>query len=638
MATLRFQFGSTEIEVPAAEAAQHSGLASEVMVCGGRAIDLAAMVGAPISQEFARRFANLFGQGERLPMPLAECEAFLALADYIQAEGEGERGVEGVVDVLLQHIAAGRLPAGPLAYRQLFKYRPAETGAALGGAMAEAYRRGALPTALLADAVAVLGPEYALAFKPLAYPFIPVAGFPDPERAFTCDPLAARAAPDYAAASADLVSFHGMPGLSDAPRARLVAPAVAWGRIAGVLPGMPWRTADGRGGVLLGGGFPSLCLAGNWAAFEAECDLDLFVWGADEAARRGAFSCALEYLAARGAAFETLHSVVRAVLPGMPEVQLINSDVGTPLEVLANFDASHIQAGWDGERFICTPEWAFYSPRGQSLLVRHTVRYHRLLKLVRRGWEPVTLQAKVLVLPARRSWASVYLAPGFTLRVWASHEHLLAEWRSAEWSQQRTRGRLWDALPNRLWRVMSELGEGEHHFAVSALPAYGRFSIAGLPPGRPELDWAATSLADTLAIPASATFRNGFSRYVEVNLAPRNGGNEAVFLRGCRLVEAGLSDVRRDGVPCGSSHAEWVTVEGTPSAAGGAADLHAPGEPGPAVTITATVMSDTVLDEGDQCVDLRVISGRTFNCLLTRCTPPWTKRQAHLLVCCYLQL
>ena len=221
-----FKFGDAEVDVPSTKAESLSGLASEMQMLGGLTVTVNVMgaldgLSGQVSREFARRFANMFGEAEDEPMSVRECEVFLGLVDYIQMAESAEcrSAVEGVVDVLLSHIASGRLPSESAAYRKLFACRPRETARALQKTLGKAYAEGGLPLQHIADAIAVMGPEYALAFKPHAYPFIRLRPTTSTdyistvaaEDVFLCDPLLACAGPDYVGALGDLVHFEGTP-------------------------------------------------------------------------------------------------------------------------------------------------------------------------------------------------------------------------------------------------------------------------------------------------------------------------------------------------------------------------------------------------------------------------------------------
>lgn len=603
---LDFDDGSV-VRVPVEVARERSQLLDEVMETTG---EEALRLSGACSTTFGHALTAMLGPAEPR-LSSRECERLLDLRDFLQVSLLPCNTTRDVVARLLTDVADGYLPDART-YRSLFALNAGGTFDAVKERSTRSYAAGALDQSHVAEAVAVLGPEYAYAFQPHQFPHYG-AGTATP--VFLLDPFEARRAPWFSDADDRILEFEApvvaAPGL--------VSAEVAAARLEKLpLEGLPWRQQPeeddhgghgGHGGVVLAGGWASLAICGNFEAHAASSDLDLFVWGPTLEARRAAFRATVRWLVARGATLEACGSVLRASVAGLPEVQVINSDARSVEAVLANFDCSHAQVGWTGDRWVASPEFCHFAPHGVSLLVRSTVRYPRLLKLHARGW----------TLAMRQSCARIARAPG--LRLAPGYPLLVLDLvGSSVVCAKRVARHLTDATPaavgKLLWRLWGELEEDESaHLAVSDLPTHAGFTAATLSPLPSPVAWSPTDLDRALALAESGAFRNSMSCY-----AGDEDDDSALFLRDCRVLSAQLSPLRRRAPIKGRNDAEFLKLRGTPT--GSCADPHAPVSPGkgrPAVELTVRVWQDTVLDLGDQTVPVGwLLDGRPFNVALSR--------------------
>jgi hypothetical protein len=86
-------------------------------------------------------------------------------------------------------------------------------------------------------------------------------------------------------------------------------------------------------------------------------------------------------------------------------VQIICTDAKYSMEVLYNFDMTHIQFGLIAGSepiMFCTPEYLYYTPRSETLLIRNNIRIHRLIKAMKRGFNPVMRMPYTRIIPSGR--------------------------------------------------------------------------------------------------------------------------------------------------------------------------------------------------------------------------------------------
>lgn len=161
--------------------------------------------------------------------------------------------------------------------------------------------------------------------------------------------------------------------------------------------------------IVFAGGAPSICASDYlWDLLQKKkitTDIDLFVIGKNTASREYTKDRLLEYLAGIFVIvgeliirpnFRYFESVIKVewVMEKKeirPSVQIICTDVVLPMEVLYNFDMTHIQIGISGpnKELFCTPEYLYYTPRSETLLIRSNIRLPRLIKAMTRGFTPV---------------------------------------------------------------------------------------------------------------------------------------------------------------------------------------------------------------------------------------------------------
>lgn len=186
-------------------------------------------------------------------------------------------------------------------------------------------------------------------------------------------------------------------------------------------PEFPWHHSEfSNTGCIVAGGLIGALFYDEtrWLEVAKTTDVDLFVYAPDaEHAKSMALHLA-RYFKSIGAKFEYFHSVIRVILQGAPDIQIICPQSQTPLGVLVNFDFSSIQIAYQGEftsankitvsRFICTPAYAYFTPRGKSLLTRYNIRFLRLKKIMDRGFIPVTGERGYYLFPSRIFCSSVW--------------------------------------------------------------------------------------------------------------------------------------------------------------------------------------------------------------------------------------
>ena len=161
----------------------------------------------------------------------------------------------------------------------------------------------------------------------------------------------------------------------------------------------PWHHPEIRtAGVLLAGGLPcaSTLNEEKWLEILEVTDIDLFVYGDSEEDRKAMTAVVLEHLESIGGKLELFKSVFQVKGLGR-DIQVVCPYARSPLGVLINFDTTFIQIGYQenqyaegGARFFATPGHCFFTHRSQSLITRYNVRLFRMMKLLKRGFTPVS--------------------------------------------------------------------------------------------------------------------------------------------------------------------------------------------------------------------------------------------------------
>ena len=149
----------------------------------------------------------------------------------------------------------------------------------------------------------------------------------------------------------------------------------------------------------------------RWEKVKATTDIDIFVYGPDEASSQAMFLLITEHFESIGATFKHFYSVVRVILEGAPDIQIICPHAKSPLGVLVNFDFTSIQIAYQGaydlgikkhtEKFMATPGYCYFTPRGESYMTRYNIRFVRLMKVIERGFNPVASTRGHYLFPGR---------------------------------------------------------------------------------------------------------------------------------------------------------------------------------------------------------------------------------------------
>lgn len=84
------------------------------------------------------------------------------------------------------------------------------------------------------------------------------------------------------------------------------------------------------------------------------------------------------------------------------EIKIIYTNAKIRSEILYNFDSTYIQVGYDNCTFCSTPEFHYFTPRRESLIVRSSILLHRLLKITEKGFLPVLDQDHCTILGTRK--------------------------------------------------------------------------------------------------------------------------------------------------------------------------------------------------------------------------------------------
>ena len=84
------------------------------------------------------------------------------------------------------------------------------------------------------------------------------------------------------------------------------------------------------------------------------------------------------------------------------EIKIIYTNAKIRSEILYNFDSTFIQVGYDNCTFCSTSEFHYFTPRRESLVFRSSIQFHRLMKIMERGFLPVLDQDHCNILGSRQ--------------------------------------------------------------------------------------------------------------------------------------------------------------------------------------------------------------------------------------------
>ena len=164
----------------------------------------------------------------------------------------------------------------------------------------------------------------------------------------------------------------------------------------------PWRLKQDVGCIIAGGLPCAVVLDENrWQSISKITDIDIFVYGDSDVDRKDMVFLLLDHFSKIGAKFERFKSVIKVFIENCVEIQIICPYARSPLGVLINFDSTFIQIGYDGESFISTPGHCFFTPRNESLITRYNFRFHRFIKILERGFIPVSDERGHIMYPRK---------------------------------------------------------------------------------------------------------------------------------------------------------------------------------------------------------------------------------------------
>jgi len=358
-------------------------------------------------------------------------------------------------------------------------------------------------------------------------------------------------------------------------------------------------------GVLLAGGFPCAALLSK-AKYEEilkNTDLDLFIYSTDETGQREMAAIILRHMEKLGGrlqqvvigAAETEAEATKVLktacvyqVAGLErEVQIILPFACSPLGVLINFDSTFIQVGYQ-ERvvsespvpsFIATPGYCFFTPRSESLITRYNIRYYRMMKVLTRGFIPVSDERGHLLYPSKiffssrwrlglggagkrdAAWIKAATIRSYILRKAIPREEIekLVGAELMEESEEKAHLALPDSFftDREVWGAAAAVTEacaasynaGSRRYTVSIWGPGGKtkdkFSCWL---GKPQVTWVDVKSEEALANfdPQGATLSNGFDLYtagVNNTLPPAEGGETEdlyemnVLLRNIEILE-----------------------------------------------------------------------------------------------------
>jgi len=176
---------------------------------------------------------------------------------------------------------------------------------------------------------------------------------------------------------------------------------------------MKWKHPEHENtGWVIAGGLISGSLLSNekWEEIKKKTDIDIFVYGQTVEQRRDMAMFLAEHLSKVEGfrKFKVFKSVIQVHIKDAPEIQIVCPFARSPLGVLINFDSTFIQVGYDGENFYSTPGYCFFTPRNQSLIVRYNFRFYRFLKVLKRGFLPVTDSRGHLMYPRKLLFSATW--------------------------------------------------------------------------------------------------------------------------------------------------------------------------------------------------------------------------------------
>jgi hypothetical protein len=137
----------------------------------------------------------------------------------------------------------------------------------------------------------------------------------------------------------------------------------------------------------------------------AKTDLDLFVIAEDKSAQKELLSQCLQFLEVRFKATFIVHgAVVTVSSPWLAhKMQFVITNFKRPAEVLYNFDCSCVQFGMtESMELLATPEALLFTPYMLNVMTRHTFRYPRFQKCLKRRFLPVALQETIYIMHGNR--------------------------------------------------------------------------------------------------------------------------------------------------------------------------------------------------------------------------------------------
>jgi hypothetical protein len=164
------------------------------------------------------------------------------------------------------------------------------------------------------------------------------------------------------------------------------------------------KSFQGKASLFCAGGSFVLFLT-NQREEIAKTDLDLFVIAEDKTAQKELLSQCLQFLEVRFKATFIVHgAVVTVASPWLAhKMQFVITNFRRPAEVLYNFDCSCVQFGMtESMEILATPEALLFTPYMLNVMTRHTFRFPRFQKWLKRRFLPVTLQETIYIMHGNR--------------------------------------------------------------------------------------------------------------------------------------------------------------------------------------------------------------------------------------------
>jgi hypothetical protein len=363
-------------------------------------------------------------------------------------------------------------------------------------------------------------------------------------------------------------------------------------------------------GVILGGGI--VCAATmtekQWQrTLDEGSDIDLFVYADTDDDRKAMVELLLRHFEALGGKLEHFKSVFQIKGLGR-DIQVICPFARSPLGVLINYDFTNIQIGYQEiirlpragdeattitSKWYATPGHCFFTPRGQSLITRYNIRLPRLIKILHRGFLPVSDLRGHLLYPHKtyfsplwqlelvgkhvldETWVDVRARAGYAdkmgvelpedveekvaLQEMAIKDQGLFEKELVYW-----RKRALEESANE--RMMVKILDVRHPSVTSVLPSLETVGVTipvtvetpnyifsdSIPSTKVDIDWVETTAAEAMTTfhPQGATLSNGFDIYTaSVNSTlplPEDGETENIYMESFLLRNVRI--VRKDTV------------------------------------------------------------------------------------------